>query len=65
MSKKSSIFSGIQKTLSRWRSYLRITEMGEIIRRYFVMNAFDGVLTSLGLIISNFAFLLGGGNSTR
>ncbi len=34
--------------------------MGEIIRRYFVMNAFDGVLTSLGLIISNFAFLLGG-----
>lgn len=60
MSKNTTIFSRIKGTFSKWKSYLQITESGEIIRRYFVMNAFDGVLTSLGIIISNFALLLSG-----
>ena len=66
MSKKSTIFSGMKNTFAKWKSYLRITEMGEIIRRYFVMNAFDGVLTSLGIIISNFAlYFTGEGQSSQ
>lgn len=30
--------------------YSRLSELGEIARRYFVMNAFDGALSMLGLI---------------
>jgi predicted membrane protein (TIGR00267 family) len=30
--------------------YSRLSELGEVARRYFVMNAFDGVLAILGLI---------------
>ena len=37
--------------LTRWRRYHRISEVGDITRRYFVMNAFDGALTMLGVII--------------
>ncbi|MBN2155431.1 MAG: VIT1/CCC1 transporter family protein [Candidatus Lokiarchaeota archaeon] len=45
--------------ITRWKQYFEITQMYEIVRRYFVMNAFDGVLTSLGIIIANFALFLG------
>jgi len=33
------------------REYIEISEVSEIARRYFVMNAFDGVLTILGVVI--------------
>lgn len=33
------------------REDLRISGAGEIARRYFVLNAFDGVLTMLGLVV--------------
>ncbi|MHA1264338.1 MAG: VIT1/CCC1 transporter family protein [Candidatus Helarchaeota archaeon] len=36
------------------KRYAEITEVGEIARRYFVMNAFDGALTTLGLVIGFF-----------
>lgn len=36
---------------------LRITRSGDIVRRYFVVNGFDGALTMLGLIIG---FLVSG-----
>jgi predicted membrane protein (TIGR00267 family) len=45
--KKDSIFARIRK-------YAEITEVGEIARRYFVMNAFDGALTTLGIMIGLF-----------
>ena len=45
--KKDSFFGRIKK-------YAEITEVGEIARRYFVMNAFDGSLTTLGIIIGFF-----------
>ncbi len=32
------------------RHYHEIAEVGEIARRYFPMNGFDGVLTSLGIV---------------
>lgn len=41
----------IGKTLKRWKRYHRISDVGSISRRYFVMNAFDGALTMLGVVI--------------
>ena len=40
-----------EKTLERWKRYHRISGVGDITRRYFVMNAFDGALTMLGVVI--------------
>lgn len=36
------------------REYHRIARVGEIARRYFAMNAFDGVLTMLGVIVGSY-----------
>ncbi len=41
----------IEKTLKRWKQYSEISGVGDISRRYFVMNAFDGALTMLGVVI--------------
>ena len=41
----------IKKTLKRWQRYHKISDVGKITRRYFVMNAFDGALTMLGVVI--------------
>ena len=41
----------IKKTIKRWKQYSRISNVGSITRRYFVMNAFDGALTMLGVVI--------------
>jgi len=43
--------------ISRLKLYLQITGGGEIARRYFVMNGFDGVLTVFGIVLG--AFLVG------
>jgi len=34
--------------------YLQMTRAKGILRRYFVMNAFDGAMTSLGVVIGSF-----------
>lgn len=39
--------------INRIREYLAISGASEIARRYFVMNSFDGVLASLGIIIGS------------
>jgi predicted membrane protein (TIGR00267 family) len=39
--------------LGRWREYTEIANVGEIARRYFAMNAFDGVLTIIGVLMGN------------
>ncbi|MHB1389881.1 MAG: VIT1/CCC1 transporter family protein [Thermoleophilia bacterium] len=36
------------------RKYHRIARVGEIARRYFAMNAFDGVLTMLGVLVGGY-----------
>ncbi len=41
----------INKTIKKWKRYHRISNVGSITRRYFVMNAFDGALTMLGVVI--------------
>lgn len=39
------------RLLKRLRTYVDITKSRSLLRRYFVMNAFDGTMTSLGIII--------------
>jgi len=41
----------IKKTIKKWKKYSEISGVGAISRRYFVMNAFDGALTMLGVVI--------------
>ena len=43
----------LRAQLERWRQYTEIAEVGEIARRYFAMNAFDGVLTIIGVLMGN------------
>ncbi len=44
------------------REALRLSGAGEIARRYFVMNAFDGILTMLGLVVGAHGAGLGPGS---
>jgi predicted membrane protein (TIGR00267 family) len=39
--------------LDRLREYDNLAKIGEIGRRYFAMNAFDGVLTIIGVLMGN------------
>ena len=39
--------------LSKVRLYVQITRVDEIARRYFVMNGFDGSMTTLGVILGS------------
>ncbi len=41
----------LSEKLKRWDMYADISDVGAISRRYFVMNAFDGALTMLGVVI--------------
>jgi len=61
----------VKSYINRLRFYDRITKMSKILRRYFVMNAFDGALTIFGLLVgafisnvSNAEVILGIGLST-
>jgi predicted membrane protein (TIGR00267 family) len=46
-----SSFSELREEL---QSYNEIADIGEIARRYFAMNAFDGVLTTIGVLAGNY-----------
>ena len=41
----------VKKTIKKWKRYYTVSDVGSITRRYFVMNAFDGALTMLGVVI--------------
>ena len=41
----------VKQQIKKWKKYYEISDVGTISRRYFVMNAFDGALTMLGVII--------------
>jgi predicted membrane protein (TIGR00267 family) len=43
----------LRARLQRVREYDRLVNISEIARRYFVMNAFDGVLTIIGVLMGN------------
>lgn len=40
--------------IESFREYNNLARIGEIARRYFAMNAFDGVLTIIGVLMGNF-----------
>jgi len=44
----------LNRTLERLKEYSDIAGIGEIARRYFAMNAFDGVLTIIGVLMGNY-----------
>jgi len=44
----------LRMQLERWREYTEIADVAEIARRYFAMNAFDGVLTIIGVLMGSF-----------
>ena len=58
--KEEKTYGSEMGTLARWRLYAEMTSLGEIARRYFVMNFFDGVLTVLGLVMGSFILYLDG-----
>ena len=43
----------IKEKLDSVSTYLRVTGAQKIIRRYFAMNAFDGAMTSLGVVMGS------------
>ncbi|HID88016.1 MAG TPA: hypothetical protein EYP55_11695 [Anaerolineae bacterium] len=44
----------LSRALQQLQEYSDIAEIGEIARRYFAMNAFDGVLTIIGVLMGNY-----------
>ena len=53
-SSKSSISEWTRNQLEELGSYIRVTRANVILRRYFAMNAFDGSMTSLGIVIGSY-----------
>jgi predicted membrane protein (TIGR00267 family) len=45
----------LARKLHELKEYSDIADIGEIARRYFAMNAFDGVLTIIGVLMGNYA----------
>ena len=45
------VIGGFAERYHRTKSYMRMLKAGEIIRRYFVANSFDGAMTTLGILI--------------
>lgn len=44
----------VKDKIAQWKRYYEVSDVGSISRRYFVMNAFDGALTMLGVVIGAF-----------
>jgi predicted membrane protein (TIGR00267 family) len=44
----------LERSVRQLREYNEIAGISEIARRYFAMNAFDGVLTIIGVLMGNF-----------
>jgi predicted membrane protein (TIGR00267 family) len=59
---KPTIGTRVRRQMDTLRHYHEIAEVGEIARRYFAMNAFDGVLTAIGVLVGGY---LGGVDSPQ
>ena len=44
----------LRRLIKKFEGYGQFVNIGEIARRYFAMNAFDGVLTIIGVLMGNF-----------
>ena len=51
--RENGITRGIREKISELAQYLKVTGAQKIIRRYFAMNAFDGAMTSLGVVMGS------------
>ena len=49
--RENGIAQGIRRKILEISQYLTVTGAQKIIRRYFAMNAFDGAMTSLGVVM--------------
>ena len=47
--------NSLRRWLQQLKEYEDIAQVGQIARRYFAMNAFDGVLTMIGVLIGNYS----------
>ena len=54
MKKNRIRWSSIPEFLEEIQTYNQIVGIAEIARRYFAMNAFDGVLTTIGVLVGNY-----------
>ncbi len=54
MKKNLVRWSSIPEFLDEIQTYNRIVGITEIARRYFAMNAFDGILTTIGVLAGNY-----------
>jgi predicted membrane protein (TIGR00267 family) len=54
MKKNRVRWSAIPEFLDEIQSYNQIAGIAEIARRYFAMNAFDGILTTIGVLAGNY-----------
>jgi predicted membrane protein (TIGR00267 family) len=50
----SGLLGRFSRNLRTLREYSRIAGVAEIARRYMAMNAFDGVLTMIGVLMGNY-----------
>ncbi len=51
----------MRKTLKNWRQYGKLSDLGEIARRKFFNNCFDGALTCAGIVSGIFIIFIGSG----
>jgi len=49
----------IRKTIRNWKQYGKLSDLGEISRRKFFNNCFDGALTCAGIVSGIFIIFLG------
>lgn len=61
-SDSSNLLMLLEEKRDNFKHYLKISGIGEIARRYFIMNAFDGAVTMLGILIGAY---VGGAVSPR
>jgi predicted membrane protein (TIGR00267 family) len=50
----SDVLENVKSWFAEFQSYNRLVGIAEIARRYFAMNAFDGVLTTIGVLVGNY-----------
>jgi len=53
----------IKETLKQWKLYSKMSDLGEIARRKFFNNCFDGALTCAGIVSGIFIIFLAGSSN--
>ncbi len=54
MSDLPKIISKIFGLIDKFKGYIKISNVDEVSRRYFVLNTFDGAITALGVVIGSY-----------